>query len=205
EVGRTIVPSPPHRTPSAARDQVRDELGAGDRTVFLTVARLAEQKGLPDLLDAAARLKDRPVLFVAAGERPLDGALRDRISAQDLPVRLLGRRSDVPELLSASDVVVVPSVWEGQPLFVQEALQAGRPTVATAVGGIPEMVGEAALLVPPRDGDVLAAELARFLDEPGLAVRLGAAAAQRALALPDEEEAIDQLGGVFLRLNAVLE
>ncbi|WP_344835478.1 glycosyltransferase, partial [Actinocorallia longicatena] len=201
DVGRALVPAPPHRGAPAARDGVREELAAGDRMVVLTVARLAEQKGLPDLLKAAALLRERPMLFVVAGDGPLDGLLRETISSDDLPVRLLGRRSDVPELLAAADIVAVPSVWEGQPLFVQEALEAGRPIVATAVGGIPEMVGDAALLVPAGDGAALAGALGRFVDEPGLTVRMGAAAAQRALSLPDEDAATDQLSELYARIR----
>src|SRR5437868_3045826 len=83
-----------------------------------------------------------PPPFVAiAGAGPLEDALSARIESEELPVHLLGRRSDVPALLAAADIAVVSSVWEGQPLIVQEILRAGRPLVATRVGGIPGMVG----------------------------------------------------------------
>jgi glycosyltransferase involved in cell wall biosynthesis len=201
EVDRALVPAPPPdlMPGPAERAAVRAELGVGDRPLILTVARLAGQKGLPVLLDAAAGWAARtpPPLVAIAGDGPLDGELRARIKAGDLPVRLLGRRTDVPALLAAAAVVVVPSLWEGQPLLVQEALRAGRPLVATRVGGIPDLAGDAALLVPPRNAEALRDAVTRILDDPALAVRLGAAAALRAAALPGEEAAVAQLAGRY--------
>ncbi|MBC6463446.1 glycosyltransferase, partial [Actinomadura sp. HBU206391] len=200
-VGRALVPTPSVGEPPGpdARAEVRADLGAGDRPLIVTVARLADQKGLPTLLDAAAGWGRRTAgpLVVIAGDGPLETRLRDRIEAEKLPVRLLGRRSDVAELLAAADVAVVPSVWEGQPLFVQEVLRAGRPLVATEVGGIPELVGDAALLVPAGDAGALEEAVGRVLSDSALAVRLGAAAAQRATALPSEDDAVNQLAALY--------
>ncbi|GAA4633268.1 glycosyltransferase family 4 protein [Actinoallomurus vinaceus] len=202
-VGLALVPAPaapPSDDPEAPK-RIRAELGAGDRPLILTVARLAEQKGLPTLLDAAAgwaRLDAAPLVLIA-GDGPLEAELRDRIAAERLPVRLLGRRSDVADLLAAADVAVLPSVWEGQPLIVQEILRAGRPLVATRVGGVPGMVGEAALLVPSGDAAALERAVGRVLDEPALAERLAAAAAERASRLPTDEDALDQLASVYAR------
>ncbi|MCO6007951.1 glycosyltransferase family 4 protein [Actinoallomurus purpureus] len=204
-VGLALVPAPP-LPPSddpAASKRIRAELAAGDRPLILTVARLAEQKGLPTLLDAAAgwaRLDPRP-LVVIAGDGPLEAELRDRIAAEHLPVRLLGRRTDVADLLAAADVAVVPSVWEGQPLIVQEVLRAGRPLVATRVGGVPGMVGEAALLVPSGDADELEGAVRRVLDDPALADRLASAAVERASRLPADDDATDQLLAVYTRVT----
>ncbi|MEU6040145.1 glycosyltransferase [Actinomadura sp. NPDC047616] len=211
-VEHALVPAPaPRRRPGPeVRTELRAELGVEERPLVVTVGRLAEQKGLPTLLDAAAGWARRtpPPLVAIVGAGPLEDELRARIEAEDLPVRLLGRRSDVPALLAAADVAVVPSVWEGQPLIVQEILRAGRPLVATRVGGIPVMVGggpsegqgEAAILVPPQDAAALERAVGRVLDDPALAVRLGAAAAQRATSLPTEDDAVDQLAGVYTRL-----
>ncbi|MFD0690785.1 glycosyltransferase family 4 protein [Actinomadura fibrosa] len=218
-VGHALVPAPAAaaRPEPADRDGVRAELGVGDRPLVLTVGRLADQKGLPTLLDAAASWTGRvpPPLVAIAGDGPLEGALRDRIEAEDLPVRLLGARSDVPALLAAADVAVVPSVWEGQPLIVQEILRAGRPLVATRVGGIPGMVGaerrdaespepegDAALLVPAGDAEALAHAVGRVLDDPALALRLGEAAARRAERLPGEDDAVEQLADLYTGLIA---
>lgn len=201
EVDRALVPSPTPDEPSDRRETgaaaIRAELEARERPIVLTVGRLAEQKGLPVLLDAAARWADReptPVVVVA-GDGPLRGELEAAIRARRLPVRLLGVRDDVPALLAAADVVVVPSVWEGQPLAVQEALRAGRPIVASDVGGIPEMVGDegAAVLVPAGDAGALADAVARVLDDRRLADRLAAAARRRAETLPTPADAVDQV------------
>jgi glycosyltransferase involved in cell wall biosynthesis len=202
-VRRALVPAPPHRRSedSAAQAKLRADLGVVDRPLVAVVARLAEQKGLPVLLDASAGWARRtPAPLVAiAGDGPLEGPLRTRIEAENLPVRLLGRRSDVPELLAAADVAVVSSVWEGQPLVVQEVLRAGRPLVATRVGGIPGMVGDAALLVPSADASALEEAVLRVLDDPELAERLASAASTQAERLPTEDDAIDQLTSVYAR------
>ncbi|GAA0345203.1 glycosyltransferase [Actinoallomurus spadix] len=186
----------------AAAKRIRAELGAGDAPLILTVARLADQKGLPTLLDAAAgwaRL-DPPALVVIAGDGPLEAGLRDRIAEENLPVRLLGHRTDVPALLAAADVAVLPSIWEGQPLIVQEVLRAGRPLVATRVGGVPVMVGDAALLVPPGDAGELERAVRRVLEDRALADRLASAAVERASRLPTEDDAVDQLLSVYDRV-----
>jgi len=194
-VGRALVPSPQmDRKPEPdARERLREELGLGGQHAVLTVARLADQKGLFELLEVAGWLREKETLFLLVGDGPLDGRLRERIAADDLPVRLLGRRDDVPELLAASDLVVVPSVWEGQPLFVQEALRAGRPLVATRVGGIPEMAGDAALLVPPRDAGELAKAITAVLEDPERAREMAEASARRGRELPGEEESVARL------------
>ena len=201
EVGRALVPAPPPaRSPDPAdRDRLRAELGVGDRPLILTVGRLAHQKGLPVLLDAAAGwagLTPQPLVAVV-GDGPMEDELRGRIESEGLPARLLGRRPDVPALLAAADVVVVPSVWEGQPLIVQEALRAGRPLVATRVGGVPDLVGDAALLVPQGDAGGLRDAVAEVLGDSALAVRLGTAAARRATGLPGEDAAVRQLAGLY--------
>lgn len=193
-VGRAVVPAPaPPGVSAETRRAVRASLDAVGRPIVLAAGRIAAQKGFGTLLDAAARLRGhhaRP-LVVIAGDGPLRPHLADRIDPERLPLRFLGHRDDIPALLAAADVFVLPSVWEGQPLILQEALRAGTAIVATRVGGIPDLTGEdAALLVPPGDPERLAAAISRVLDEPGLAARLGYAAAQRARSLPTEEEAV---------------
>jgi glycosyltransferase involved in cell wall biosynthesis len=98
-------------------------------------------------------------------------------------------------------VVVVPSRWEGQPLIVQEVLQAGRPLVASRVGGIPALTSEdAALLVPPADPGELASAVRSVLDDQALAAKLGAAAQDRARTLPSTADAVDAALAVYSRL-----
>jgi glycosyltransferase involved in cell wall biosynthesis len=169
----------------------------------VTVARLSEQKGLDLLLEAAGRLASRAdaPLFAIAGDGPLEGPLAARIAREGVPVRLLGRRDDIPDLLAAADLVVVPSRWEGQPLVVQEALAVGAPVVATAVGGVPALVGDAAVLVPYGDADALAAAIASVLDDDALRGRLAAAARRRAEELPDEADAVAAVLAVYRELT----
>jgi glycosyltransferase involved in cell wall biosynthesis len=183
---RALVPAPALPRGEAARG--REVLGPGP--VVLAVARLAPQKGLGTLLDAAA---DAGARVVVAGDGPLRSALEDRVRAQDLPVRFLGSRSDVADLLAAADVAVSTSVWEGQPVFVQEALRAGVPLVATDAGGTREVTGDAALLVPVGDAAGLAAAVRRLVqDRTEHAVR-AERARQRATQLPTEDHAVAQV------------
>ncbi|MBW3069601.1 MULTISPECIES: glycosyltransferase family 4 protein [unclassified Actinomyces] len=126
---------------------------------ILTVARLAPQKGLELLLDAAALVaaqaadgsgRTPDLAWAVAGEGPGRAAAEARIGAESLPVNLLGRREDVPALMEAADVVVQTSLWEGQPIALQEALQAGAAIVATDVGGTAATARGGAILVPPQ-------------------------------------------------------
>jgi glycosyltransferase involved in cell wall biosynthesis len=202
-VRHALVPAPaPAPAGPEARQRVRDELGARDRPVLLTVARLQAQKGQRVLLEAARAWAERdptPVV-VLAGEGPDRAALADTASRLAVRVLLLGHRSDIPDLLAASDVVVLPSRWEGQPLVVQEALRAGRPLVATDVGGVPDLVGDAALLVEYGDSAALAAAVARVLDDPDIAGRLAAAGPVQAATWPDLGQALDQVEGIYAEL-----
>ena len=197
-VGRAVVPAPlasPGPDVSAeTRAAIRAEFGAAPgQAIVLAVGRLAAQKGFGLLLDAAARWDDiqpRPLLVVA-GEGQLAAELESRAASLGLPVRFVGHRSDVPALLAAADVFVLPSVWEGQALILQEALRAGAPIVATRVGGNADLAGEdAAILVPPGDARALAEAVRAVLGDPEVAARLRQAAADRARALPGEDEAV---------------
>jgi glycosyltransferase involved in cell wall biosynthesis len=202
--GLAIVPAPPAGPPGReAVAAARSDLGGGGgQPVVLAAGRLAPQKGFGTLLAAAASWQGRdprPVLALA-GAGPLDQRLRAEAHARGLRMRFLGQRGDVPALLAAADVVVVPSRWEGQPLIVQEALRAGRPLVASRTGGIPGLTGEdAAVLVPPGDEAALAAAVLAVLDDPGLAARLGRAARARAAALPGEAAAVDAALALYRR------
>lgn len=202
--GRALVPARPAGPPSPAQlAQARDDLAAGG-PVVLAVGRLTGQKGFGVLLRAAAGWQDRsqvPLLAIA-GEGPLGPALAEQARADGLAVRFLGQRDDVPALLAAADVVVVPSVWEGQPLTVQETLRAGAPLVATRTGGIPDLTGDdGALLVPPGDPSALTDAVRSLLDDPERAARLAAAAARRAAGLPSPDDAADAVMGLYERLT----
>ncbi|MEV4218171.1 glycosyltransferase family 4 protein [Nonomuraea sp. NPDC049725] len=191
DVRAAVVPAPVPRPAGRPAAEVRAELGAGERPVVLTIARLAQQKGLETLLDAAAGPWPGPEpLFAIAGEGPLRETLQRRIDRDGLPVVLLGNRDDVPDLLAAAAVAVWPSRWEGQPLSLSETLMAGRPVVATAVGGIPELVGDAGALVPYGDVPALRAAVQEVIADPEKAAGRAAAAARRGAELPDEDDAV---------------
>lgn len=204
-VDRALVPSPLHPVPSAERAEVaarlRLELGVGpDERLALTVGRLAPQKGLGVLLEAAAWLRELPVRWVVVGDGPLHDELAAQITARTLPVSLLGVRDDVPALLVAADIVVVPSLWEGQPLIVQEALAAGAAIVATDAGGTAEVLGEAALLVRPGDAEQLAGAVRIAVTDPERARDLRERARERAVTLPTQDDALAQAMRVYHRL-----
>ncbi|MGO9144349.1 MAG: glycosyltransferase family 4 protein [Streptosporangiaceae bacterium] len=198
---------PARRRPAAEPAAVaRARAGiAANEPVVLASGRLARQKGIDVLLTALSSwpAPGRPPLLVVAGEGPLRSVLARQADAAALPVRFLGQRDDIEVLLAMADVVAVPSRWEGQPLIVQETLQAGRPLIASRVGGIPDLTGdEAALLVPPEDPCALADALAAVLGDPALAARLSAAALARAAALPTEADAVDAVLAVYRGLGA---
>jgi len=153
-------------------------------------------------VDAVARLQnDCPdVRAVIAGDGPQRAELETRIAASGAPVELLGRRVDIPDLLRAADVVVCSSVWEARALSVQEALLAGRPVVTTRVGGLPDLVGDAAVLVPPNDPAALAAAVERVLADPAWAATLAARATEAARRLPGEHDTVAQVEAVYREL-----
>ncbi|MGY5764318.1 glycosyltransferase [Brachybacterium sp. DNPG3] len=165
----------------------------------LVVARLAPQKGLEDLFDALALLRERelPLRVRIAGEGPLREALAERIRAERLPVELLGWRTDTAELLVAADLVVSAARWEGQPVALQEALRAGRAIVATDAGGTRWVTGEAAALVPVGDAPALAAAVAELAD-PDRRREAERASRARAAELPTADDMAEQLLGLLV-------
>ncbi|HEY2638993.1 MAG TPA: glycosyltransferase family 4 protein [Streptosporangiaceae bacterium] len=207
DVARFDVAAPAVDAPPSAAQvaRARADIGAAGRPVVLAVGRLAPQKRLDVLVEAAARWQHRQPrpLTVIAGDGPLAGDLRSQAARVGADVLLLGQRTDVPALLAAADVVVVPSQWEARALIVQEALRAGRPLVATSTGGIPELTGEdAAVLIPVGDPTALAAAVCAVLDDPGLAGRLALAARARSAELPTESESVTAALAIYARLAA---
>ncbi|GAA4995580.1 glycosyltransferase family 4 protein [Yinghuangia aomiensis] len=199
-VGAPLLPAP--RRDRAA---VRAELSSTERPILLAVGRLAPQKSYPQLLDAAERWTTlEPVpLLVIAGDGPMREELQARIDADYLPVRLLGHRDDVADLLAAADVVVLPSRWEARSLVAQEALRGGVPLVATDVGGIPELVGDAAVLVPHGDVDALADAVAGLLADGSRRAGLAAAGPAQAQTWPDESDTVSQVLSVYEELGPI--
>ncbi len=182
------VPAPPQAPPTRTRHDVRAELGLKDdegAILVLAVGRLALQKDYPTLLAAAREWKGAAIRVAIAGEGPLRDALQAEIDADHLDAVLLGHRSDVADLLTAADLLVLSSTWEARALVVQEAMRAGVPVVATSVGGIPGLVGDAAMIVPPGDADALAEAVSRLARDPDARSRLAVAGRARAETWPD--------------------
>ena len=150
---------------------------------MLAVGRLREPKDFTTLVRAAARLEPGAVAVQIAGDGPDRPALEAeiaRLAAGDR-VELLGERADVPELLAAADVFVLPSLSEGMPISVLEAMAAGLPVVASDVGGVGELVrdGETGALVGAGDPAALADALARLASSLAAPARQGKAGRRR--------------------------
>lgn len=184
---------------SGDRARLRAEIGtATDRPVILMVGRLVAEKGYPELV-TAMRTVDAELWIV--GERlasdhagPVDAAL-DAIRVDPVlaaRVKLLGYRQDVPDLMRAADIFVLPSHREGMPRSIIEAMLSGLPVVATDIRGSREEVvdGETGLLVPVADAAALASALEHLACDPELRTRMGKAGLSRALELYDESKIV---------------
>ena len=206
-LGPVAAPPLPLPTVERSREEIRRALlgsrERADRPVVLAVGRLVPQKNFHLLLDAASgwRGGEEPLLLIA-GDGPEQGALRARIKSEKLRVKLLGHRNDVVELLAAADLVVIPSRWEARSLVAQEALRAGVPVVATAVGGVPELVGDAAVLVPSGDPAALAAAVSALLADGSRRAGLAVAGPVQAATWPDEAATVAQVLSVYDELTA---
>jgi glycosyltransferase involved in cell wall biosynthesis len=174
-------------TTANGRESLRRELGLTPEARLVgNLSALADHKDYPTWLRAAARLyaQDSNLHFVIAGSGPEEREIRQLISEMGLTscVYMLGFRADVAEVMTALDVFMISSKTEGLGTIVIEAFAAGVPVVATRAGGIPELVedGINGILCPVGDEVALCASVRRIFEEPGLALRLGAAGKERA-------------------------
>jgi glycosyltransferase involved in cell wall biosynthesis len=184
------------RPDPAARARLRSELGTPDARVVITAAsRLVRDKGYAELLEAMKALPQSE-LWVAGERLATDRGenLEALFAGAGLGERLrrLGYRSDIPAILAASDIFVLPSYFEAMPMSVIEAMLTGLPVVATCVRGAREQVvdGSTGLLVPARAVAPLATALARLADDPALRASMGVAGRARATALYDESRVV---------------
>ena len=173
--------------PNAGRRvRMREEMGAGEEFIWLAVGRIAPAKDYPNLLRAFAPVRaSRPDarLWVAGaaagGEASSLRGLAAELGLED-SVRWLGLRRDVPALLDAADGFVLASAWEGMPLALGEAMAMEKTVVATDVGGVRELIGEAGAIVPPQAPGALArAMLDQMWNTPEERRALGCAARAR--------------------------
>ncbi len=168
------------------RDEIRAGLGFGDTEHLMTVvAILKTQKGHTVLLNALAKVaaKHPHLHLLIAGDGELRRDLEDQVREVRLEgrVHFLGTRKDIPDLLSASDSFVLPSLWEGMPMALIEAMASGLPVVATDVSGTREVMvhGETGLMVPPGDPEKLAQAIDQILSNPAQAQAMGMAGRRR--------------------------
>lgn len=164
----TFFPNPRRRAATRAQMNVTDEF------VWLNVGRITAAKDLKNLLEAFGKLcrtNDRAHLWIA-GEPPARPSKNYDLFTVAMPkgtrerIRWLGLRQDIPALLNAADAFVLASAWEGMPLALGEAMAMEKPVVATGVGGVPELVGDAGVLLPAKDATALAAAMLEVVRLP---------------------------------------
>ena len=171
---------------SISRSQIKSKYKLEDKKVFIAIGRFHEAKDYPNLLNAFSDLvqKNSAIHLFIVGDGELRPSIEQMIKDKNLTdnITLLGIRKDVPELLSAADVFVLPSAWEGFGLVVAEAMACERVVVATDCGGVAEVLGEEGFLVPPKSSHALMAAMEKAIslsDEE--AKTIGAAARKRIL------------------------
>jgi glycosyltransferase involved in cell wall biosynthesis len=156
-----------------SRELARERLGLDAQTPVIAFAgHLMAEKGVNELLDATARLRELAPVLMMAGTGSLAPSITARAREEGINVQLCGQltHAQLADVFAAADVVTLPSYAEGLPAAVCEAMMSGRAVVASAVGGIPEIVrdGTSGYVVPPRDADALAGALGRVLRDRAL-------------------------------------
>jgi glycosyltransferase involved in cell wall biosynthesis len=196
ELVAVAAPTPSVRDSKAPSLNLRAE--AGGRLAVVCIARLHRQKRIDVLIQALAG-QDELHGFVA-GDGPLRDRLTELIATTSAPVTLLGHRDDVPALYAQADLAVLASDWEARPLAVQEALRAGVPTVCTDVGGVGDLVGQAAVVVPPGDPAALRAALLGLARDPDRRAELAGAGVNQAATWPTVDNTVDTVENIYLNL-----
>jgi glycosyltransferase involved in cell wall biosynthesis len=191
----------------AQRAARRAELGAGPEEVLvIVVGRLSHQKAHHHLVTIAARLKDScpslRIALVGEGEREAElSGLIEQAGVSDR-LRLIGLRSDIPELLGSADIYLSTSDWEGMPLATIEAMASGLPIVSTRTEGADQLLTPAcSIVVPVGEPDAMADAIAALVADPDRRAALGAAARERALAHFSHDRMTGQLVEVIARLS----
>jgi len=183
---------------------VRNRLGIGsDPPIVSIIGRLTSQKGHRYFLESAKCILEvwPETRFLIVG----DGPLRDELESLSLSlgiaqaVRFLGYRQDIATLMGMSDVIVMPSLREGLPYILLEALALARPVVGTRVGGIPEVIkhGETGFLVPSKDSEGLAEAIIQLLGNPEEAARLGERGRELVLREFNVETTVQKIAAVY--------
>ena len=197
----------PNAERQALRRSMRTQLGFAQTQPLLAMAcRLIEQKGVSDALQAFAGTRSEfpEARLLIAGDGPLRAQLESEATQAGLTgsVRFLGWRDDVPQLLVACDLFLMPSLWEGFGLVLLEAMAQGLPLVASRVSAIPEIVvaGETGLLAPPRDVPALREALLTLLRDPPLARHMGLMGMERLETHFSEQRMLDATVALYHEL-----
>jgi len=197
---RAIVPNgiPVEQYQSAPGDRSSWREAEGfdrDAILFTSVARLEPQKNPFLLIRAFLALNNERTHLVLLGTGSLLEAIQAHVHANGLEgrVHVLGKRDNVRECLAASDVFVLSSNWEGNPLAVMEAMASGLPVIGTAVGGVPELVqsGKHGILVPPEDASAFTEAMRLLVNDSGRRAAMGAAARSIASTAFDVERMVE--------------
>lgn len=192
------------------RTAIRRRLGlSAEARLLIVVGTLKTQKGhrylLAALPDVIAQCPDLHLLIVGDGELRGEFEAQARRLGLDDHVHFLGNRGDVPALLAAGDYFVLPSLWEGLPMALIEAMASGLPVIATEVSGTRQVMipGETGLLVPPGDIDRLRAALLQLATSPEQARAMGAAARRRVIAAFSAQQQAAEHVALYRRARVV--
>jgi len=189
-----------------ARARLRAELGLRDEPVVGTAITFRPRKGFRMLFEAMAELRrtvpDAHVVIAGADEMPEEPAALARQLGLEKAIHLLGRRSDMPQVLSGFDIFVLPSESEGMSNAILEAMAMELPVVVTAVGGAPEQVeeGRSGYLVDYPDHRAMAQRLAMLLSSPGLRAQIADNARQRVVERYSARAMVGQIEDLYVRL-----
>ena len=191
-------------TDRVARTDIREKLDLSeDDFVIVQIARLDPIKDHTTALQTVERLVSRNshIRFVIVGDGPERQRIEKEIEDRELQscVRMLGSRSDIPELLSASDAFLLTSVSEGIPVTLIEAMLVGVPVVSTEVGGVPEIIkdGESGLLAKAKDDEALADAIERCVEDAGLRKSIAEAGRARAIDMFSEQRMHNEYQAVY--------
>ncbi len=192
---------------SPPQKNIRAEFGVSP-TEFLVgfVGQLDERKGVFDLLEAFSALtaKQKKARLLLCGTGNLENKIRSFLEERHLgaQVILAGFRNDVPEIMKAVDVLVLPSLWEGFGIVVVEAMAAGKPVIVTRASNLPEIVtdGREGFLVDPHAPEQIEAALEKLVENPGLRKKMGTTGQERVKKQFTLDRMIDELEAYFLEL-----
>jgi len=193
--------------PTKPKNEIQKELNIEGKRVLLFTGRLAPQKGVEYLLKAIPFLISKvnePFVVLVVGDGPLRSYLEDlrKKFEIELYVKFLGFRNDIGDLLNVSDIVVLPSLWEGLSIALLEAMAAGKPIVTTTIGSNLEVVrdGESAILVPPKNPELLASAIIKLIENPELANKLATNAKYRYGKYYTENQMLEKYMNLYLCL-----